>query len=425
MANSLKLSPAGRHLPKRLLALTALALASQMASAQVTVPPIKFYGFLNAQIESVEAKGGTTPYEKRGRISDGNSRLGISGSIPISDTTKAIWQLEGSLNEFEQGGVNDQGTSSTLVSRNTFVGIEDVNFGRLIVGNMDSVYRSLVGSGGELGGNLGLSSLGLDLWNNTTAQLTGNTYSLFGRGESRMKNSVHYLSPVYAGFQVGASLGFDESRSDSVNHNRFSLAAKYSNGGLSLGLGYDRQSNTGVDVDNLEDGYGFKTASQAGAKTEFVKAVASYKLPTRTYIGVGVERARYGYEQFVAASGSNIYSTINIGRMTQTGVMASIAQEIGDRTVLMFSAGRIGNLKNTVFGSEDDYAATQFSFGAKYKLNQYLSTYAFVTKIKNHAQQSLNLGQSPLYSVNASSSSAYLSPGDSPRAIGVGLIASF
>lgn len=390
-----------------------------------TLPPIKIYGFLNAQIEAVEAKGGTTPYEKRGRISDGNSRVGISGSIPISDTAKGIWQLEGSLNEFEQGGVNDQGASSTLVSRNTFIGIEDIHLGRLIVGNNDSVYRSLVGSGGELGGNLGLSSLGLDLWNNTTAQLTGNSYSLFGRGESRLKNSVHYLSPVFAGFQAGASLGFDESRKDGVNHNRFSLAAKYSNGPLSLGLGYDRQSNIGVDVENLEDGYGFKTGSQEGVKTEFFKAVASYKLPTGTYLGFGVERARYGFSQFVPPSGTNIYPRLNIGRSTQTGVMASLAQELNDRAVLMFSVGRIGNLKNAFFGSEDDYAATQYSFGGKYKLNQYLSTYAFVTSIKNHAQQSLNLGQSPLFSVNANSSNAYLSPGDSPRAIGVGLIASF
>ena len=417
--------PGWKALALGLPALCAGLAHTAHAETTLTLPPIKVYGFLNAEIEAVEAKGGTTPYHRRGRVTDGNSRLGITGGIEITPTTKAIWQLEASLNSFDQGGVNDRGESNTLTSRNSFIGIEDLRFGRVVIGNNDSAYRSLVGSGGALGGNLGLSSLGLDLWNNTTAQLTGNSYSLFGRGEARYKNSIHYTSAEWMGLQAAASYGFDEARSNGLGHNRFSLAAKYKNGPLQLGLGFDQQSNTGVDIDNQEAGYGFRTHSQQGVNTRFLKAVASYLLPTGTYLGLGVEQGRYGYSQFVPPSGTQIYPQVLTGQMKQTGVMASIAQQVGANATLMLSVGSLGKLGNATFGATEDYKATQFSVGGKYRFNDYLSGYVYGTKIKNKSQQSVNLGQNPLYSVDVGNASAYLSPGDSPQAFGVGLIASF
>ena len=54
-----------------------------------------------------------------------------------------------------------------------------------------------------------------------------------------------------------------------------------------------------------------------------------------------------------------------------------------------------------------------------------LSTYGYFTHINNKAQSSVNLGQSPLYSNNSGTNNAFLAPGDSPRAFGVGLIARF
>ncbi len=408
-----------------LCGLTCGLAASSAQAADTLLMPIKVYGFLNAEVESVEAKGGTTPYHLRGRVTDGNSRIGITGGIDITGTTKAVWQLEASLNSFDQGGVNDQGQANTLTSRNSFLGIEDSRFGRIVVGNNDSAYRSLVGSGGGFGGNLGLSTLGLDLWNNTTAQLTGNSYSLFGRGESRMKNSIHVNTVEWNGLQAAASYGFDETRSDGLSHNRASLAVKYAIGGFQLGLGFDQQQNTGVDIDNLQNGFGFRTTSQDGANTRFVKAIASYTVQaTGTYVGVGVEQGRYGFSQFVPPSGTQIYPLLVTGTMNQTGAMASIAQPIGNAT-LMASIGRLDKLKNAVVGNAADYDATQYSLGAKYRFNGYLTAYAYASKIKNHAQQSVNFGQNPLYSVNSGSANAYMSPGDSPQAAGVGLIASF
>ena len=319
MKTTSALVPKAMRLPA-LGALLCLANLAHAADLQDLHIQTKIYGFLNAEVESVDADGGATPYERRGRVSDGNSRLGFSGSIAIDETARGLWQLEGSLNNFDQGGVNDQGASETLTSRNSFVGIEDDRYGRLIVGNNDSAYRSLIGSGGEMGGNLGMSSHGLDLWNNTSAQMTGNATSIFSRGEARYKNSVHYFSPTIAGFSAAASVGFDESLANGANHDRYSAALKYAIGDFEIGAGFDRQRNTGADILRQQDGFGFQVDPQTGASTTYLKLVASYKLPTHTYLGLGFEQARFGFSEFDPPSAGSIVPTVLAGHMTQSGV---------------------------------------------------------------------------------------------------------
>jgi predicted porin len=417
---------------KTLLAAAALASLSGLAHADTTTlgelanmkVDTSIYGFLNGQLESVQATGGATPYSTRGRVSDGNSRIGFRGNIGVTDDLKGVWQLEGALNNFDEGGVNTRGQSQTLSSRNTYVGIESRTFGSFVVGNNDSVYRSLIGSGGELGGNLGLTVRGLDVWNNTSAQLSGNPDSVFSRGEARYKNSAHYLSPVYYGLQVGASYGFDETQTSNTNRSRWSLAAKYSYGPLSVGVGFDRQDNTGVDTDKLAQGLGFRTADVDGVNTDFAKVVATYQLPTHTTLGLGFEQGRYGYQSVSVPTAGSFYTGATTGTMKQNALMGSIAQDFGKATV-MASYGKLFDLKNTTFAQAGDFGATQFSLGAIYNLNRYLSPYVYYTKIRNHAQQNVNLGQAPVYSNNIGKDDAFLAPGDSPRAFGIGLIARF
>jgi predicted porin len=387
------------------------------------------YGFVNAQVEHVWAKGGSTPYEPRERVTDGGSRLGFLGAFDVSPTTQAIWQIEGSLNGFEQGGVSDQGTQISIVSRNTFVGVEDERFGRLIAGNNDNAYRSLVGSGGEAGGDLGLSSLGLDIWNNTSAQLTGGTNNIFSRGEARYQNSVHYTSPDWllpdepSHIQFAASYSFDEALANGRRRDRLSLALLYTYDQLEVGVGVDYQANTGINVDNLQQGLGMHTDGEQDVSTYFYKAIASYLFPTGTYLGVGFERSNYGYFIFVPPTGSNFYASTTTGTVHQNGGMVSIAQVIGPVT-LMGSAGALFKASNPIFAHSGDFRATQYSLGAKIDFSDTFGAYAYYTAIRNLAQQDVNLGQ-PIYSNNFGTSSAYLSLGDSPHAAGIGVIARF
>jgi predicted porin len=416
---------------KSLLAAAILAGLSTAAMAETSLGDLRdikvdtsIYGFLNGQLESVQANGGATPYSTRGRVSDGNSRIGFRGNIGVTSDLKGIWQIEAAMNNFDQGGVNTKGESFTLSSRNTYVGIESARFGQFVVGNNDSVYRSLIGSGGALGGNLGLTVHGLDVWNNTSAQMSGNADSVFSRGEARYKNSAHYLSPNVYGLQVGASYGFDEDQATNTNRSRYALAAKYTMGPLAIGAGYDRQDNTGVNTDSMVQGYGFRTTEADGLNTSFWKVLGTYQLPTRTTLGLGFEQGKYGYETVAVPSSSNFYTGTTIGAMKQKSVMGSITQEFGAAT-FMASYAKLGDLENTTFAKPGDFSATQFSIGATYTLNKFLTPYVYYTKIRNKAQQSVNLGQAPLYSNNIGKDDAFLAPGDSPRAFGIGMIARF
>ena len=384
----------------------------------------RLYGFLNAEVEQVGAPGGPTPYGNRWRVSDGNSRLGFAGSYGLGDVTKALWQIEGGFGAFEQGGVDDKGTSAVIVSRNTFVGVEDARLGRLLVGYNDSVYRSLIGSGGELGGNLGLTTLGLDLWNNTSAQVTGNPDSVFSRGEARYRNSIHYLSPELWIVRLGASYGIDETVAGGKRRDRFSVAARAKWNGLQVGVGVDYQANTGVNTDQLQQGLGLRLDAEPDAKTYFYKAVASWTAPTGTFVGAGWERSNYAYSQFVPPTSGTPYVATATGTMSQDSVMLSLAQPFGKATV-MGSIAFLGELGSSLYFPGSDYKASQVSLGAKWDFNEHFTTYLYGTYIKNEAQQNANLGQAPLYGNNLGTANAYLAPGNDPHAVGVGLIARF
>ena len=267
--------------------------------------------------------------------------------------------------------------------------------------------------------------LGLDLWNNTSAQMSGNPWSVFGRGEARYKNSVHYTSPDWWGFKVAGSYSFDELVPAGGRRDRFALGLAYRFGELRVGAGFDYQRNTGVDVANMQLGFGLHTFAENNVATYFYKVLVSYKLPTRTFVGVGLERSNYGYAQFIAPTTSNPYSSLVTGTMSQFSFMASAAQEIGDHFVLMASFGRLGNLDGSINGSGADFAAYQLSVGAKYSFNDVFAAYVYYTLIKNGAQQDVNFGQSPVFTNNVGTTAAFMAPGNGPNALGLGVIARF
>jgi predicted porin len=401
-----------------------VALLSGPARAEVSFEA-KAYGFLNIQLEAAWANGGATPYRTTGRVSDGNSRIGFTGSMALGEKTRVIVQIEAGLSNFEQGGLNDQGQVGPISSRNTFLAISDDRFGVLRVGNNDSAYRTLIGSAGEFGGNLGLTRLGLDLWNNTSAQLSGNPTSVFSRGEARYTNSVHYQTPSWQGFQLAGSYSFDELNFNGGKRDRFALAAVYRWGGLTVGVGLDYQLNTGVDADKLQQGLGLQVAPLNDVATYFYKALASYRFPTGTFIAAGLERSNYGYSELQLPSVGDPYTGLRTGVVSQFSALFSAAQEIGDSFTVMVSFGRLGNLDSAAHGSGADFAALQFSGGVKYAFNQHFAAYAYYTYIQNGAQQQVNFGQSPLYTNNTGTTAAFLAPGNGPNAAGLGAIARF
>jgi predicted porin len=160
--------------------------------------------------------------------------------------------------------------------------------------------------------------------------------------------------------------------------------------------------------------------------TSYTKLLATYQVTPKTTVGAGVEWMDYGFSQTSVPTASSFYAAQQNGSMKQRAFMVSVAQEVAPNTMVMLSYGKLGSLDNTPFGKSGDFGANQISVGATYKLNDNLMPYIYYTRINNQSQQNVNLGQGPLYSNNNNNSSnAFLAPGNSPRAFGIGLIARF
>jgi hypothetical protein len=110
--------------------------------------------------------------------------------------------------------------------------------------------------------------------------------------------------------------------------------------------------------------------------------------------------------------------------MGQDGVMFALAQRFGPAT-LMATYAKLGSLSNPVVGTGADYQGSQFSLGGKWDFSDVFAVYAYYTEIKNNAEQILDLGQSPLFGNDLGTPTAFLSPGTSPSAFGLGAIVRF
>ena len=386
---------------KHTLAAALAAIFTLPAHADVNI-----YGFISAGVESAKADGAAKPadnYKRTTRVTDENSRIGFKGSEDLGGGLKAVWQLEQSLRNFENGGVNDKGETATFATRNSFVGLSDAAAGTFVLGFYDSAYKRL-------------TDVGLNVMSNTTADTHGSS-STYSRGETRLKNSVSWTSPNWAGFIAGFSYGFDEDRYVSTaatgeqrqNNDRWSLAGQYSNGGLKVGAGYDRSGDK------------FKS-STAGTppvtsyvpeveNTQFYKLAAAYTFATGTTVGAGYEWARVNYSAFAKKPD-----------VKQNDWHLAVIQKFGAASVRA-SYGKLGKLDGVV--NADDYKASQWVLGATYDLSKQTQVFAYATKIKNSSAQSANFSVNPIYTSGQGTSGAKLAAGVDPQAFGAGLRVNF
>ncbi|NHR07122.1 porin [Chromobacterium haemolyticum] len=376
----------------------AALLAAMFALPVVAHADVTIYGFLSGGIESSKATGsGGSEYSSRTRIVDHNSRIGFKGFEDIGGGTKAIWQVENSLRNFEQGGTNDKGQSATFATRNSFIGIDNADFGRVLLGQHDSAYKMFTGSSN--------SALGTDLMVNTTADNFGSS-SVNSRGEARLANSVHYYSPSWAGFKLGGSWGVDESRTNGTDAKRISLGLGYTWQGLNLAAAWDRQYDKGVTPNTTT------TSTTSGKNVTFYSIAASYKFDTGTFVG-----GNYEWGTFDQVGG---------GQLKQDDWLIAVGQDFGAASVKL-SYGQLGTLKNTSAGvSGDDFKAKQWILGGTYNLSKTTQVLAYYTKIDNKARQNANFANNPVYDAGTlGTSSAALTAGNDPQAFGVGFKIAF
>jgi predicted porin len=204
------------------LAVPAGLLLSAGAHAQSSVT---LYGILDsgiAYVHNAQSSNGqnqsTLVKFASGNIS--GSRWGLKGTEDLGGGLAAIFQLESGFNV----GTGAFGQGGREFGRKAVVGLTGNAWGTVTVGRQYDPIVDLVQGLTEdnyFGGVFGTPG-DLDNYDNSL----------------RVSNSVKYVSPIFAGFQVEALYGVGGVAGATGSGQTYSFGAAYANGPLSLGAGY-------------------------------------------------------------------------------------------------------------------------------------------------------------------------------------------
>lgn len=223
---------------KKLIALAIAGLSgAAFAQSNVTI-----YGVADATFDFINVSGGAAGADTPNftRVSTNGSRIGFKGTEGLGNGLTALFQFESNAN-FDTGGALD-------TSRDSFVGLSG-EFGKVILGNLTAPTRALAQALDVNAGNDGIGTnnaivgkLGGALATNPGVR-SATTSSFL---DTRLTNSIAYISPSFSGLQASAAYMANENKSDlaglRVNTSAYDLGLNYNNGPIMVGATYARVS---------------------------------------------------------------------------------------------------------------------------------------------------------------------------------------
>ena len=208
---------------KKLLLATAIAALS--LSAANAAPTVYGKAFLAADYVNAEFDGpaGNMYDEDTIEINSHSSRIGFKGSEAMTANTDVIYQLE--------YGTSIDGDSNGFKNRDTFLGVNNKQFGEFRVGknqsSLDRINNVATADGGY--------------WNYLGSKASKDNMVESGR----IDNSMIWTAPKYQGLplQLSAMYAADE---DDNSGDGFGVAAMFDQGtGFTAGVAYDKDLNLG------------------------------------------------------------------------------------------------------------------------------------------------------------------------------------
>ena len=220
---------------KKLLLATAVAALS--VSAANAAPTIYGKAFLaadyeNADFDSRVIGGGDDFDEDTVEINSHSSRLGFKGSEAMTANTDVIYQLE--------YGTSIDGDNATFSNRDTYLGINNKQFGEFRVGknqsSLDKINNVIVNQG--YWDNLGTNEMEDDV-----------VEALNMADSSRINSSVLWTAPKYDGRPLQMFAMYNSDDDDFNNNSGFGVAAMFDQGtGFTAGVAYDKDQNINGDI---------------------------------------------------------------------------------------------------------------------------------------------------------------------------------
>ncbi len=327
---------------KSIISLAVLAAASNVAFAQSNVT---IYGTVDAGIvnERGAAAGSTT------KLTSGvasASRLGFRGTEDLGSGLSAVFGLEAGFN------VDDgKSTEGALFGRQSYVGLKSTTLGTITAGNQYTAYYKALS----------------EVADPFAAGYAGTATNLFPSNQ-RVKNSIVYVSPSFAGFSGELNYSLGEQSGSNKAGTEVGAAVAYANGPLNARLVYNTANNDVVGTTDTSLARNILLA--ANYDFGIVKAFAAYGKDK------GANSATMGDVVVAGGRASTNSNDALVGLTAPVGksgtVMASYIRK-DDRNV--------ANLD-----------ASQWAVGYSYALSKRTSAYTSFAKIKNDNHAGYTVG---------------------------------
>ena len=368
---------------KTLLAAALFAGFAGFAGAAQAETQVTLYGILDTGIEfnNVKTAGGTN-YSTVG-LDSGNmsgSRWGMKGTEDIGGGTQVTFQLESGFQV--TNGYSNQ--SQRLFGRRAFLGLQNASWGMVRVGRGPTIATDMFQ--GAHSDPFGYAFGPFQLGNISTET---NTY--------RTDNQVGYMSPVFAGFQIGAGYSFNVNNANPYTNvtypggvkttsnstygvgepmgkraQGFDLTGTYTNGPLFLGVTYGQtnpyatsSTATGtVRQVTLDASYDFQVVRVYGAYVRGWNGLVGS--PSGQSLGDG------GFNAFDVQTGGNGY----VAGMKQNAFMVGASVPVGTATSIFasYTHQTLGGKNNPFQGT----AQNTFGVGVNYNLSKRTNVYGVV-----------------------------------------------
>lgn len=331
--------------------LIALALAALPAAAMADVT---LYGIMKAGIENTSIDWGTGSHSQN-RIDDYGSRIGFKGTEDLGDGLKAIWQVEAGVRL--DGDQDTKGSGSTFVTRDSFVGLDMGDYGKVRVGRLSTQLNdpwSIV-----------------DFWEYDSG---ANGLGIFTRTGDRLNNAIRYDSADWYGFNFNLIYGtYEEKGKNRIGDNYENayvggLGLNYQNSGFFIGYGFEYRADDYYNGDSGKYSNGYVHRVEAGYNAN------------NLFVGLGYQNTRMGgsnpwdYGEFGTASFGYVDPATGLftplaGTKTQE-LAFSIGYTIGAFTP-KFSYAHGWDVKDAVSGDKlDNTDYNQYVVGVDYALSK-------------------------------------------------------
>ncbi|SDV50565.1 porin [Chitinasiproducens palmae] len=234
-----------------------LGLTAPHAGAQSSVT---LYGILSEGVAYVNNEGGSSAVKMLSGTNQ-NNRVGFRIAEDLGGGSRAIGVLENGF-DVTNGKL---GQGGRMFGRQAFVGLSDDRYGTLTMGRQYDMFTDYLTPFVTAVAANGLANHPGDLDNSM--------------GSWRYSNSVKYVTPTFAGFNMTGMYGFSNQSEFAVNR-MYSVGAGYRNGPLLLGAAY-----TEMDLPGTINTSGTASDDYAGAPF-----LTYHTSPLSTAVGVDKHR---------------------------------------------------------------------------------------------------------------------------------------